>query len=288
MSTCDICYELYDTEQLQNHLLTCMEQQIKKMKQIDDKHNADKLILTDTQQKALHYANKKAKIYTKNMHLLVLARLQMNNYTENDLNAVISYMQTKMPIIIHVRLDNDKIKIIYNDTHYRNTFEIFKNKPIETNPRVQWENTLFGKIYGLVDGVERVKYGALNLTNDPNGLKSCLGYGDSYFVLKNKVKERISFVQGDSCGQQLHIATFKHFEHILYYYSDKLLDDIIKVATGKSSHTIDSEPLYTELQVHGPVRLDTDIEKVVINRRHKKDQNIIKILKERNIPYQWM
>jgi hypothetical protein len=44
-----------------------------------------------------------------------------------------------------------------------------------------------------------VKYGVLNIVNDPQGVKSCYMYGHSYLVLKN-VRLRSTFSSRDSGG----------------------------------------------------------------------------------------
>ena len=41
---------------------------------------------------------------------------------------------------------------------------------------------MFNSIYHSAKPFDRVKYGVLNLANDPLGVQSCYGYGDSYFL----------------------------------------------------------------------------------------------------------
>src|SRR5207302_1794959 len=74
--------------------------------------------------------------------------------------------------------------------------------------RLQWEKTLFGGAYDLSEGYEKVKYGSLNITNNPLGNTACYGYGDSYLILRPDIKKRTTFVHGDSSRQDLHIVTF--------------------------------------------------------------------------------
>lgn len=48
------------------------------------------------------------------------------------------------------------------------------------------EDQLFNKVYTHdCPGHDRVKYGVLNLSNDPAGIRACYGYGNSYFYLEN-------------------------------------------------------------------------------------------------------
>ena len=235
--------------------------------------------LTPLQEKALEYSRKKARIIVRNMHLTTLARFRTLGYTEDDLTRVGDYIRRKMQIVIHVNLD----KVLDHwcrDPHYRNQFETgTSGGALSRELRTVWEDTLFGKIYHDAQGPERVKYGALNITNDVAGVRSCHGYGDSYLVLRNEVKDRSTFVYGDSCRQDLHLATFRDCEHILYYYDDETLAKVVRVATGQEPGIVDRS-IYTELQVHGPVRLVEDVEVLVCHPRHRQDRRICDLLAE--------
>ena len=79
--------------------------------------------LTEKQQKALIYCKKKAKIISKNMKLLTLAKFQKLGYDENDMNNVVDIMKNKSLLIIHFR-SNNIIDFLLKDGLYKNLFEI--------------------------------------------------------------------------------------------------------------------------------------------------------------------
>lgn len=95
--------------------------------------------------------------------------------------------------------------------------------------REQWEDALFGNIYTHdCDPSERVKYGALHLFNEPRAPSACIGYGDCAMILKSKVKNRTSYVYGDSSWMQFQIGTIEYSGAILNLLNDSLLDNLIK------------------------------------------------------------
>lgn len=59
---------------------------------------------------------------------------------------------------------------------------------------------MFDKLYDKAEKHERVKYGTINISNDPNGVRACYSYGNSYFVLKKEVRQRCTLTDQDSCS----------------------------------------------------------------------------------------
>ena len=117
----------------------------------------------------------------------------------------------------------------------RNQFETKTScGTLSTSARTAWEDGLFGRIYHKSPGFERVKYGVLNIVQDPNGVQACRMYGDSYLWLKNDtIRLRTSFASRDTGGGTASLASCEWYEHVLAEYSDVELEDIISVATGK-------------------------------------------------------
>lgn len=72
--------------------------------------------------------------------------------------------------------------------------------------------------------------------------------------------------------------------------NDELID-VIKIATRKMKFT-KSHTFYIEAQIHGPVRLDTDIEVLMVNERHKDDIDMLNQLEifssKHNCRYQFI
>jgi len=214
-------------------------------------------------------------------------------YTENDLKATINYIRDKVKVVIHLNLDR-VMQYLCSDTEYRNQFETgTSGGSLSKTSRLQWEKVLFGGAYDKSEGYEKVKYGALNITNDPSGIMSCRGYGDSFLVLKKGIKNRATFVHGDSSRQDLHIITFSYPVSILNFLDgpdkryDKLsegekceLRDVIEVAVGNKQSSPSNQPFYIEAQIHGPVRLREDVEVLMVNKKHRNDQTMLKLLEE--------
>jgi hypothetical protein len=79
------------------------------------------------------------------------------------------------------------------------------------------EDTLFHKAYENCIDSDRVKYGSLNLKNLISGDPLAAMYGDTNIFYKNDIKDRISFLYGNSESDIMYVCTFKFFKHLLYH-----------------------------------------------------------------------
>jgi hypothetical protein len=86
---------------------------------------------------------------------------------------------------------------------------------------------MFDMFHHRAEHHERVKYGTMNFTNDPNGVMACSGYGMSYFLLKNHVRNRCTITDMDSASPTATIATFKFLFHLLIKLSKEELKSAI-------------------------------------------------------------
>ena len=123
---------------------------------------------------------------------------------------------------------------------------------------------MFGDAYASSPPFDKVKYGALNVTADMEGVRSAHLYGDSYLRLTTAVRARATFASADSSspGVRTVLATCEHYAHVLNAYPDADLAATIDVgcgrrATGWSSRLI---TMYKEMQIHGPVELSRHVE----------------------------
>lgn len=285
---CPICYKQLTLLDLDTHPDTCRNQQMNIIKKYDYKE-----LLTQTQKKALAYSLKKSKLFSKNVYPQLFEKFINLNYTEKELENTINYVKNHVSITINVNLVKS-LQYLCNDTHYRNLFETNISGGSTSIPgRSAWEDTLFNKIYNTSTAhYERVKYGAINITNNPKGITACTGYGKSYFLLKDTCKKRTTFVFGDSSKQDIHIATFRHFNSVLYYINNNLLREIVQIANKKCEYSTLNYSPYIEAQIHGPVQLNRDIEALFVNKVHQNNNNICKLLdrfSSRHIcPYYWI
>ncbi|WP_068161056.1 DUF3626 domain-containing protein [Rhodococcus phenolicus] len=116
--------------------------------------------------------------------------------------------------------------------------------------RWQWESRMFAAAYDDAAPHERPVYGALNVRRDPVG--AAPRFGSAHFRLTAATLSRATFCFPDS-----------HLEPAAAGVAHRM-------AAVHAAHDADrggSEPLndYIEAQVHGPLRLDTDVEAVVLD-----------------------
>ena len=131
------------------------------------------------------------------------------------------YIENYAPIIIHVHITRH-MEFFIKDTHYRSQFETGKSSgSLSRSSRTQWEDRMFDKNYSRATDFERVKYGVINLTNDPKGVNCALSYGQSYLLLKNHVRARCTMTDKDSSASDAAIGTFKYCFHVLNKMNDK-------------------------------------------------------------------
>jgi hypothetical protein len=246
---CPVCSLLIEEEFINNHLDECL-----------NKINYIEPNLTKSQEKALKYANLKAKIHSKQTRGIVLSRFINLGYTEHDLNEVLNYIQFYCDVTINcptrVLIDH-----IINSPHFKNGYEVARDAGY-LEARTNWENNLFNNAYTESAFIERPKYGALNLLKLAGG--SAQGYGRSYFVLKSEVKNRITFVNGDSSLQMFHICTFTDPVALLVHLSNQYIETIVNIIKG--NRVVSSSHNYIECQIHGLLRLNMDFKKLFLSQ----------------------
>ena len=128
---------------------------------------------------------------------------------------------------------------------------------------------MFDKRHQYATGYERVKYGTMNFTNDPSGVRVCMGYGQSYFLLKPHVRDRCTITDMDSSSPSATLGTFRFIFHLLMKLSDPELKSAFEGSKGKEmlSSVIGA---YKEIQIHGPVEFAKDIERVYVSKAELK------------------
>lgn len=202
---------------------------------------------------------------------ILLQRVLALGETEERLKRTLLYIRDEAPIIIHVNafiITNFLIK----DEFYRNQFETkSSNGYLCQDTRTRWEDRMFNSIYHDSPGFDRVKYGVLNIYNNPIGVSSAICYGEENIVLKN-VRLRTSFASCDSGEDRAVIASCEYYCHVLYTFPESELLTTIKVANNVSDdpHFHDDESScqindYKEIQIHGPISLDTDVEALIVD-----------------------
>jgi hypothetical protein len=138
------------------------------------------------------------------------------------------------------------------DGRYRSQFETgTSNGGLTAYPgggRWSWESRIFGAAYDDAPAAERPAYGSLNFRRRTAG--GSPRFGSSHLRLRPDTLARTTFCYPDSYTEPDHFgvaAAMSLIELAEADDPDDLLDD------------------YIEAQVHGPVRLDRDVEAVVLD-----------------------
>ena len=114
--------------------------------------------------------------------------------------------------------------------------------------RWRWESRIFGGAYDHAAAEERPVYGALNFRGKPVG--AAPRFGSAHFVLGAQAVERATFCYPDSYLEPEDFGVAAAMDLIgpaLAHTEADALDD------------------YIEAQVHGPVRLDRDVQALVLD-----------------------
>jgi hypothetical protein len=235
----------------------------------------DDIILNKMQKKAIKWCNKKSKIYSKSAYLNSLCKFINIGYNETDLQKILEYIKS-VDVIVHFGSHYEKknpesetnhAKWIISDDRIRNSFEIISKGNEYNKTRIIWEKNLFGSIYtDDCEPISRVKYGCLNLLNDPNGCKTARCYGLSYFILKPEVKKRTTFVICDK-KKQLHICSFEHFAQLFMYMTNETIHSLHSLINNKNTK-INYTYKCIESHIHGNIYINRDVEEI---RLHASD-----------------
>mmetsp|Transcript_9299 Transcript_9299/g.16945 ORF Transcript_9299/g.16945 Transcript_9299/m.16945 type:complete len:737 (+) Transcript_9299:35-2245(+) len=233
---------------------------------------------------------------TRHLHEAALPRLRDRmetlGFRPEDADKTLEWIRDQAAIIIHVDLARFGEKLAA-DTHYRNQFETGSSGGcLSTDTRTSWEADLFGDAYDGATPFDRCKYGVLNVTNDPRGVRAAHSYGSSYLLLRN-VRLRTTFSARDSGGIQIEeLATVDYYAHVLEQYQDAELRAAVEVGTqsvpGRDSNAISQ---YKEAQIHGEVCLAEHVELIMADPSLRAERHCGMLERLANIchaPVVWM
>ncbi|QIP86372.1 DUF3626 domain-containing protein [Streptomyces sp. Tu 2975] len=113
--------------------------------------------------------------------------------------------------------------------------------------RWEWESRIFGGAYDEAAARERPVYGALNFRRKPVG--AAPRFGSAHFRLAAHTPARTTFCYPDSCLEPSDVGV-----------ADRM--GLIELALADRKDALDD---YIEAHVHGPVRLDRDVEALVLD-----------------------
>ncbi len=137
------------------------------------------------------------------------------------------------------------------DGLYRSQFETGTSNggltAYEGGDRWAWESRIFGTAYDHAPASERPKYGSLNFRRRPVG--GSPRFGSSHLRLHQATLARTTFCYPDSFLQPVNFGVASAMS-------------LIELAKADDKDFIDD---YIEAQVHGPIRLDADVEALVLD-----------------------
>jgi len=120
--------------------------------------------------------------------------------------------------------------------------------------RWRWESRMFAGAYDSADPLERPVYGALNYRRRSVG--AAHRFGSAHFVLSCEVHARTTFCYPDSNQEPKHFAVAERM-------------GLIALALAADVDALDD---HIEAQVHGAVRLDRDVEALVLDPSYRGTQ----------------
>ncbi|WP_405365731.1 DUF3626 domain-containing protein [Kitasatospora sp. NBC_00039] len=117
--------------------------------------------------------------------------------------------------------------------------------------RWRWESRIFGGAYDTAPAEARPVYGALNFRRKPLG--AAPRFGSAHFRLSAPALARVTFCYPDSFLEPADFGVAERF-------------GLVPLAEADDADALDD---YIEAQVHGEVRLDRDVEALVLDPSHR-------------------
>lgn len=118
--------------------------------------------------------------------------------------------------------------------------------------RWRWESRMFNGAYDSEPGHRRPVYGSLNFRAKPFG--GSPRFGSAHLRLKADTLARSTFCYPDSAAEPTHFGTAQHML-------------LIELARADEQDALDD---YIEAHVHGTVRLDRDVEALVLDPGYRE------------------
>jgi len=162
--------------------------------------------------------------------------------------------RTRITLHFHPERDFHGVSVLESmarDGMYRSQFDTgTSNGGLTAYPggwRWQWESQMFGGAYDETPAAERPLYGSLNFRGRPHG--GSPRFGSSFFRLKETVLDRATFCYPDSFDRPVNFGT-----------ADRA--GVVAIAAADRRDFLDD---YVEAHVHGGIRLESDVEALVLD-----------------------
>ncbi|MBY6684623.1 DUF3626 domain-containing protein [Rhodococcus sp. BP-149] len=165
------------------------------------------------------------------------------------------------------------LEVLIEENLYRSQFVTGTSNggfdPAPGGRRHAWESRMFGGVYDHGPASERPIYGSLNHRLEPAG--GSVRFGSSHLVLRRDVLPRTTFCYPDSVHEPTAFGTGERMP---------------LVETALSHHDVDVLDDYIEAHVHGPLRLDTDVEALVLDPSFRGTE-LDAIARRAPVPVRW-
>lgn len=252
-------------------------------------------ILSASQLDALRYIRERANSQRFDTHKKLNGILKRANLSEDASVKAVESLHAHAQVVLHFHPDRLTAKrqsvaeALLADGCYRNQYEtgISNGSPTAYagGLRDTVEDAYFGGAYhmpGLAPG-ERPKYGALDLFRYADG--AAPRFGSCYFMLHASVSWRCTFSYGDSVTQPEQVGMLGAMDCLMAELLDEIETrgsalgwdrltvpaflDYLSHRFAELSDNAASSPIgrvldaYIEAQIHGPVDLSTDVDKLV-------------------------
>lgn len=244
----------------------------------------------ESKYKKQKYINELSILNNTQRNIITYFNNKFINKSDDKIQEIINYYNDKditREDILNL-FSNNKVNINFNDwrdlynisqdTHYRNQFEVHaSNGTYDLSSRMVWENNIFKNYYNSEKPFNRVKYGNLNVSLYKRN-PMCNGYGKCSFVLKDSIKQRCTFTMGDT--SRLTDTSIRTFDYPYFIYDDIYKDTFLSLI--KNGHA--SLLSYIEVQIHGPIQINRDVEYVMAPLSFKNNKTLLDLSIKNNIP----
>lgn len=251
--------------------------------------------LSDSQRRALQTIKERASRNTADAHMRMTEVLIRAGVSADVLAAALQSLRDHARVALHFHPDRftntgkTVVEGLLTDGLYRSQFEtgISNGSPtaFPGGERDLWERRLFDGAYHTLRGAaqERPKYGSVFVCRHADGPSP--RFGSCYIVLKPSASQRCTFTYGDSHTHPEHVGTIDTLmpilaaalidietkgvalglhgvtaEAFLNYLCTDFLSPHGDPAHGRLGRVLDD---YIEAQVHGPIDLSEDVERLV-------------------------
>jgi len=164
------------------------------------------------------------------------------------------------------------LEALGRDGVYRSQFETGTSNggltAYEGGDRWSWESRIFGTAYDKAAPAKRPKYGSLNFRRRTTG--GSPRFGSSHLRLRPETLARTTFCYPDSFLEPADFGVASAMS-------------LIELAEADDQDPLDD---YIEAQVHGPVRLDTDVEALVLDPSFR-DTGVEQAARQLGCPVEW-